>query len=186
MMGTDPSGFKEADLPVENVSREDAQAFCKKVREITCQLVRLPTEAEWEYAFRGGTTAPYYWGRELNGTQANCSDDDYDPCGTEMTGLYFRPPSLMGTYAKDFPHPWGLSDVHVTGWEWFADRYDAGFYVRGSNVDPVCPESEQTHRVLRGGSWFNVARLCRAAIRVRDKPTIRDDLCGFRVVFGLE
>ena len=59
VMGTDPSGFKGADLPVENVSREDAQAFCKKVREITGQLVRLPTEAEWEYAFRGGTTAPY-------------------------------------------------------------------------------------------------------------------------------
>jgi len=72
VMGANPSHFKGERLPVENVSWDDAQAFCAKVTEKTGQAVRLPTEAQWEYAARGGTTTPFYWGSELNGTQANC------------------------------------------------------------------------------------------------------------------
>jgi len=185
VMGTEPSKFKGADLPVDSVSWDDAQAFCKKVQELTGKFVRLPTEAEWEYASRGGTTTPFYWGSELNGTQANC--DGNIPYCTDTEGPYLQKSTPVGSYAGEFPHPWGLADVHGNVWEWCADWYDARYYARSPKDDPECRNGEQTYRIVRGGSWNNGARFCRAASRGRFEPAYRDDdNFGFRVVFCLD
>ncbi len=184
VMGTDPSHFKGDDLPVDQVSWDDAQAFCAKVREVTGKAVRLPTEAEWEYACRGGTATPFFWGSELNGTQANC-DGNY-PYGTEATGPYLDATSAVGKFAAEFPHPWGLADVHGNVWEWCADWYDAGFYARSLAADPECRDGEQKYRILRGGSWNNAPGICRAAARGGLGPGARRGNYGFRVVFCLD
>jgi formylglycine-generating enzyme required for sulfatase activity len=184
VMGTDPSHFKGDDLPVEQVSWDDAQAFCAKVRELTGTAVRLPTEAEWEYACRGGTTTPFYWGAELNGTQANC--DGNVSYGTATAGPYRERTSSVGSYAEGFPHPWGLADVHGNVWEWCEDWYDTASYARSPAVDPLCCDGEQKYRVLRGGSWRSLPDDCRAAYRDRNKPGTRLNYHGFRVVFCLD
>ncbi len=181
VMNTDPSSFKGANLPVEQVSWDDAQAFCKKILELTGQAVRLPTEAEWEYACRGGTTTPFYWGTELNGTQANI--DGNHPYGTTTKGPYLQKTSPVGSYAKKFPHPWGLADVIGNVWEWCEDWYDAGFYARSPKDDPICTDSEQKYRMLRGGGWhYRRANFCRAAYRIRIEPTLRNGSIGFRLL----
>ncbi len=183
VMGTEPSGFDGTNLPVSSVSWEDTQAFCQKICELTGKPVRLPTEAEWEYAARGGTTTPFYWGGELNGTQANCNGNN--PCGTNTGGPYLAATSPVGGYSKKYPHPWGLTDVHGNVCEWCADCYDAGFYARSPKDDPECRDGEQELRVLRGGSWFGFARECRAAYRGKMRLADRLFVCGFRVVFCL-
>jgi sulfatase modifying factor 1 len=183
VMGTEPSEFKGDDLPVDNVSWDDAQSFCEKVRELTGRQVRLPTEAEWEYASRGGTTTPFYWGSELNGTQANCNGNY--PNGTETTGPDLQSTSPVGTYAVEFPHPWGLTDMHGNVWEWCADWFDAVYYARSPKDNPLCQDGEQKYRILRGGSFFDNARGCRAADRIRYEPENRSGGHGFRVVFSL-
>jgi len=184
VMGTDPSQFKGDDLPVERVRWDDAQAFCAQVRELTGTAVRLPTEAEWEYACRGGTTTPFYWGTELNGTQANC--DGTEPYGTETAGPYRERTSSVGSYAEGFPHAWGLADVHGNVWEWCEDWYDAGYYARSPVVDPACRDCEQMYRVLRGGAWDFNPGSCRAACRNGNVPGARYNSYGFRVVFCLD
>jgi formylglycine-generating enzyme required for sulfatase activity len=184
VMNADPSQFKGANLPVEHVSWDDAQAFCKTVREITGKAIRLPTEAEWEYACRGGTTTPFFWGKELNGTQANC--DPSHPYGTTRKGPNLQKTTPVGSYAKKFPHPWGLTDLHGNVLEWCADWYDAGFYVRSPKDDPECRNGDQKDRVLRGGCWGTYAIHCRAATRSWNKPAFRYVTNGFRVVFNPE
>ncbi len=184
VMNTDPSHTKGANLPVEQVSWEGAQAFCKKVRELSGKAVRLPTEAEWEYACRGGTTTPFYWGGELNGTQANV--DGNQPYGIKTKGPWLEKTTPVANFAKKFPHPWGLTDVHGNVWEWCIDLYNLGFYARSPKEDPEGRDSQQKLRVLRGGSWYNNASRCRAARRNWDWPSARDFNYGFRAVFCLD
>lgn len=181
VMGSDPSHFQGDTLPVERVSWEGAQAFCAKVRELTGKLVRLPTEAEWEYAARGGTATPFYWGSALNGMQANCNGNR--PYGTETTGPYLEATSAVGKYAAEYPHPWGLTDVIGNVLEWCADWYDEGFYARSPAEDPECRDGEQACRILRGGSWSYPAWNCRAAARHGILPANCGYKLGFRVVF---
>jgi len=167
VVGWNESYFKGKSLPVENVTWDYAVAFCEKLKSSVGKEIRLPTEAEWEYACRGGTTTEFYFGNALNGTQANC--DGNNPDGTSVKGPYLQKTTPVGSYAEKFPHPWGLADVHGNVWEWCADWYS----------------SEQVYRVLRGGSWNFSASRCRAAIRLRDKPTCRYRNIGFRVCFSL-
>jgi sulfatase modifying factor 1 len=157
---------EEADIarhPVVTVDWWEAWCFCQWVGG------RLPTEVEWEYACRGGTTTPYYWGDKLNGTQANCDGNHPYPDGSEA-GPDLERTSAVGSYAEANPHPWGLVDVHGNVWEWCANWYD----------------SEQKYRMLRGGSWNRSARDCRAAFRDRSGPANRYARSGFRVVFCLD
>ena len=177
VMGTEPSHFKGDELPVENVSWDDARTFCAAVQEQTGRAVRLPTEAEWEYAARAGTTTPFYWGTELNGGQANC--DGNAPYGTAATGPCPLETTPVGTYADVSPHPWDLADVAGNVWEWCSDR--AGSYPGDAAVDPVGPESD-SNRVIRGGSWNHPARRCRAAYRFGNTPEDGDYYMGFRLV----
>ncbi len=182
LMGTDPSSHQGDMLPVESVSWDDAVEFCDKLRELTGTPVRLPTEAEWEYACRGGTTTPFYWGTKFNGRQANCNGRF--PYGTEAVGPNLEETSAVGKYAAEYPHPWGLADVIGNVWEWCADWYDAGFYARSPADDPRLRDGERKlNRVLRGGSWLYDAARCRAAYRHYYESKDHSFNMGFRVVF---
>jgi formylglycine-generating enzyme required for sulfatase activity len=179
LMEQNPSIFHGKRLPVERVSWEDATAFCKALTSRTGKEVRLPTEAEWEYACRAGAVTPFHFGRELNGKQANCAG--LYPYGTEEMGPYKLQTCEVGSYA---PNAWGLYDMHGNVWEWCADWY-AEQYRAEDKKDPNGPLTGEG-RVLRGGSWINHAVFCRAGHRRRLLPVYRDERCGFRVAFRLD
>jgi len=166
VMGTNPSNFKGAANPVETVSWNDATEFCKKLSEKTRQTVRLPTEAEWEYACRAGTQTAYSFG------------DD---------------PSALGDYAwwvknsgntthpvgQKKPNSWGLYDMHGNVWEWCADWL--GEYPKGPVTDPCGPATGSDSRVRRGGAGFFVGTVAfRCAFRFGLDPSRRDFSLGFR------
>ena len=173
VMEDNPSEFTGHDsLPVENVSWNDCQAFIARVNASLSCGARLPTEAEWEYACRAGTTTAYFWGNALNGDKANCYGKE--PCGTKTKGPCLANTTPVGRYA---PNAWGFYDMHGNVYEWCADWY--GDY-SGDAVNPTGP-SAGDGRVLRGGSWFNFARLCRSAYRDWRYPGFRFNGCGFRL-----
>jgi formylglycine-generating enzyme required for sulfatase activity len=170
-------------FPVEEVSWEDAVTFCRKLSRLPVEAAakrtyRLPTEAEWEYACREGgrSTAPFYFGRSLSSAQANFNGNF--PYGNVATGPYLERTTPVGTYA---PNQFGLFDMHGNLWEWCQDWYDENYYRNSPTEDPQGPE-RGTHRVWRGGSWFNLGRYCRAAYRNRDTRGNRYHNFGFRVV----
>jgi len=178
VMGTNPSNFKGVNLPVEQVSWGDAQEFCKKVSEKTGHTVRLPTEAECEFACRAGTTTTYYSGDKVADLArvawygANI--------GASIGGLWPRL-GLGSTHpvGQKEPNAWGLYDMHGNVWEWCADWQEQ--YKPEAGVDPQGPPEGQG-RVLRGGSWNYDAGNCRAANRNGSNPDYRGDFIGFRVV----
>ena len=176
VMEENPSCFKGPDRPVENVSLEDCQRFIAKVdAEARRQFggeARLPTEAEWEYACRAGTTTAYSWGNALNGDKANC-DGNY-PCGTTVKGRYREETADVGSYS---PNDWGFYDMHGNVREWCSDWH--GSY-GGDATDPTGAASGD-YRVLRGGGWINYARNCRSASRDGSWPGDRDNNFGFRL-----
>ena len=173
VMGTNPSNFKGATLPMEKVSWNDAMEFCKKLTPMEKAAGRLPegwvytlpSEAQWEYACRAGTTTAYYFGDEITPKQAN-----YNVGKT----------TSVGTYPAN---AWGFHDLHGNVWEWCSDWY--GDYPSGSANDPVGP-SVGTLRVFRGGSWYYIGRNLRSAFRSRDAPDIRSFNLGFRLSFQTE
>ncbi len=174
-----PGFVQTDDHPVVVISNNDALKFAEWASAVSKRAVRLPTEAEWEYAARGGTTTPYYFGGVLNGTQANC--DGNNPYGTATTGPYLQRTTPVGDYATAFPHPWGLCDVAGNVWEWCADWY--GSYPNDAVEDPVGSMSGSL-RVFRGGSWCDFAGSCRAAFRLGYAPGSRSSNLGFRLAAG--
>lgn len=179
VMVTNPSHSKgDKLLPVENISWNDIQAFCLKLKRITQAPFGIPTEAKWEYACRGGTTTPFHFGSKLNGTQANCNG--HFPYGTNKKGPKLKKTTPVGKYPAN---PWGLHDMHGNLREWCADWY--GEYQNGHAKDPEGSSSGE-RRVLRGGSWDYGARYCRAALRDGDDPTSRSVSCGGRVLLTMD
>jgi formylglycine-generating enzyme required for sulfatase activity len=180
VMETNPSNFKGGkNLPVENVSWDDADNFCVKLTERERQagrlpagyVYRLPTEAEWEYACRAGTTTRFSYG----------DDSQY-----AQLGEY----AWYGVNSGNKPHPirtrksnaWGLYDMHGNVWEWCLDWY--GTYPGGSVANPEGPGSGWS-RVFRGGSWDYDGRYCRSAYRFIGSPDDRGSDLGFRPVLAL-
>ena len=161
VMGNNPSYFKGANLPVERVSWEDAQEFCQKLSQRTKKTYRLPTEAEWEYACRAGTTGAY----------AGVLD--------EMAWYNKNSEGKTHAVGQKKPNVFGLYDMHGNVWEWCQDWY--GNYSSASQTNPTGPQAG-TSRVLRGGSWFNLLVNARAVFRVSLHPSNRDYDFGFRVV----
>jgi formylglycine-generating enzyme required for sulfatase activity len=189
VMKTNPSIHKEArgqktrGLPVEMVSWDDAQEFCKKLSALPDEknagrVYRLPTEAEWEYACRAGTTTPFSFGKECNGKQANCRGDF--PYGTDEKGQNLHRTCPVGSYA---PNAFGLYDMHGNVWQWCEDWY--GNYPNGAVSDPKGPD-KGAGRVLRGGSWIFDPGNCRAAHRGVYAPGRRGINFGFRVAVRLD
>jgi len=171
VMGTNPSQFKGPQNPVEQVSWADAVEFCGKLSAMPAEktaghVYRLPTEAEWEYACRSGTTTAYSFG------------DDASRLGDYG---WFEGNSELSTHpvGEKKPNAWGLYDMHGNVWEWCQDRY--GDYPSGSATDPTGATSGSL-RVFRGGSWFFNAWICRSADRCRFAPGFRSLSLGFRVL----
>ncbi len=194
LIGTNPSRFSPGGggkekvegldtdrFPVECVSREDAVEFCRKLSALpeetaAGRVYRLPTEAEWEYACRAGTTTPFHFGSQLNGREANC--DGSAPYGTTTKGPFLQRPTTVGSYARN---AFGLYDMHGNLCEWCSDWYDGEYYESSPDSDPQGP-SQGTDGVIRGGGWFYDARYCRSAQRSGSVPMLRSNFLGFRVV----
>ena len=175
VMGHNPSeSNKGYNYPVDNVSWDDCNSFIEKINSQSNLNARFPTEAEWEYACRAGTTTAYHWGNSLNGDRANC-DGNY-PCGTTVKGRYLQKTSPVGTYDAN---PWGFYDMHGNVCEWCADWL--GSYPTNAVTDPKGPASGDYYRVLRGGGWSNFARRCRSADRSNGFPDQRYFYFGFRL-----
>jgi formylglycine-generating enzyme required for sulfatase activity len=165
VMGANSSSFKDPNRPVESVSWEDANAFCRKLSEMEKAEYRLPTEAEWEYACRAGSQTVFHWGDQFDGNYFWCayrSGNTSHPVGTVK------------------PNPWGLYDMSGNVWEWCEDWYAESGYAPGETTDPAGPPSG-ARRVVRGGSWCGTPEDCRSSNRMGFAPDGRMFSLGFRV-----
>jgi formylglycine-generating enzyme required for sulfatase activity len=179
VMGSNPSRFKGADRPVEKVSWTEAVAFCTQLTTQEQNAGRLPagwvyvlpTESQWEYACRAGTTTAYSWGATIASSNANYNWD-----GGANDGSDFKQTRDVGQYAAN---PWGFFDMHGNVWEWTADRYHAAYPTGNPVIDPTGPASG-SNRVIRGGSWSNGGPSLRSAKRLSHAPSDRVNL-GFRL-----
>ncbi len=193
--GKNPSFFSPQlgggpDHPVEQVSYNGAAEFCRKLSNLEAEktagrVYRLPTEAEWEYACRAGTTTAFHCGASLASTQANFNGNY--PYGDGAKGPYLKKPAKVGSYA---PNAWGLHDMHGNVAEWCTDWYDPEYYKHSPATDPPGPakgvlytgfEKDYFH-VVRGGCWLDEGRGCRSAYRLRFQSSEAYRLVGFRVV----
>jgi formylglycine-generating enzyme required for sulfatase activity len=180
VMEVNPSYFEGESNPVEMVSWNDATEFCRRLSQKSGMTIRLPTEAEWEYACRAGTTTPFNTGETISTNQANYNGNY--TYGNGHQGEWRRKPVAVGSFAAN---GFGLYDTHGNVWEWCQDWY--GSYPAGEVVDPQGPATGQW-RVLRGGSWNGMAADCRSAYRRRNDLALRYvyDGVGFRVVCATE
>ena len=158
--------------PVEKVSREDIQVFLTRLNAQEAGNIPagwayvLPTEAQWEYACRAGTTTAYSWGDSISASDANWNHGA-DANQTENVGQYSA-------------NPWGFFDMHGNVWEWVSDWYAE--YGSNAVTDPDGPATG-TLRIRRGGSWYNGVGLMPLARRVYNSPSYRTDHIGFRLSF---
>jgi formylglycine-generating enzyme len=179
------AGFVQSDdHPVVNVSWNDAVAFCDWLKKTERREYRLPTEAEWEYACRAGTTTLFQFGDRVEdlSTYANIADqsarvkfanwahaidtDDGYPCTAPVGKLK--------------PNAWGLYDMHGNVWEWCSDIYDKEFYKQAFTYDPPGAKAGSL-RVCRGGSWAHSPKDCRSAVRLGLDPAARNQFRGLRI-----
>jgi len=180
VMGQNPSQFKGPRRPVDSVSSFEAQEFCERVSRRTGRDVRLPTEAEWEYACRAGGAGPFHGGSQLPSTAANI--DGRVGYGSAGDGTYRGKTLDVGSFP---PNAFGLYDMHGNVGEWCADFYDPRAYDAAS-PGAVGFSPSRTERVWRGGAYNDPPRRCRAANREHYNPGGRDGTRGFRVVIPTE
>jgi formylglycine-generating enzyme required for sulfatase activity len=184
LMTADPSTNKGARLPAEGEFWTEAVDFCKKLSEKTGQAVRLPTEAEWEYACRAGTTTAFNFGDQISSDQANYEGTMIWDKGKK--GVYRGKSMPVGTFK---PNAWGLYEMHGNITQWCSDWYDKDYYARSPAVDPKGPDASSDNpvsRVSRGGSWGYGPRLCRSASRSGMQEWRKLTWTGFRVVVELK
>ncbi|XZN92881.1 MAG: bifunctional serine/threonine-protein kinase/formylglycine-generating enzyme family protein [Microcoleus sp.] len=176
VMGNNPSNFKGEKRPVENVSWDDAVAFCKKLSQTTGKTYRLFSEAKWEYACRAGTTTPFHFGETITPELVNY--DGNHPYANAAKGKYRAATTDVGSFP---PNAFGLYDMHGNVREWCSDEWHSNY--DGAPTDGSSWEIGQSDcRLLRGGSWDDLPWGCRAAIRSLSAPDVGDGYFGFRVV----
>ena len=168
VMGSNPSNWKGANLPVETVSWDDCQTFIRKLNALTGKNFRLPTEAEWEFAARGGNNSRGYKYAGSNNIGDVAWYDDNSGSKTHVVGT--KSPNELGIY-----------DMSGNVWEWCQDWY--GSYSSASQTNPT-GASSGSYRVLRGGSWVNYAGCCRSSDRHNYAPGGRFSYCGLRLVLS--
>jgi formylglycine-generating enzyme required for sulfatase activity len=182
-LNPDPSHFKGDNRPVERVSWDDAQEFCRWLSVKSGREYRLPSEAEWEYACRAGTTTPFHFGETLDSEIAN-----YDAQGE----LFGQPVYGAGKKGEDreettdvgqFPgNEWCLHDMHGNVWEWCEDDWHSSYEGAPTDGSAWLEENNTKNKLLRGGSWSGLPRDCRSAYRSNVSRDGRYNDVGFRVV----
>jgi formylglycine-generating enzyme required for sulfatase activity len=171
------NGWGRGDGPVIDVGWDDAKAYATWLSQKSGNNYRLPSEAEWEYACRAGTTTPFWWGKAITPEQANYngSADPYKGGGNK--GEYRRKTLPVKSFE---PNPWGIYQVHGNVWEWCEDCWNDSY--NGAPGDgSAWSAGNCSQRVLRGGSWGNIPWHLRAAARVRYDSELRRYAAGFRV-----
>ena len=167
-------------MPVTQVSWFDCMKFIKRLNRLGEGKYRLPTEAEWEYAARAGTTSPFSWGDSIDCEKAMYGNNSlkHDVCQLYIKSLELQidGPAPVKSYQ---PNPWGLYDMHGNVWEWCMDWF--GDYKKNPATDPKGPVSG-TERIRRGGSWFKHGYSCRSANRSFGHQATRYRTTGFRLV----
>jgi formylglycine-generating enzyme required for sulfatase activity len=194
VMGKNPSFFQaknggSPDHPAEQVRWNDAREFCKKLSELPAEkkagrTYRLPSEAEWEYACRAGTTTPFNVGDTLSSKQANFNGNF--PYGGAAKGPFLSRTAKVGSY---LPNAWGLYDMHGNVYEWCNDWYVPDYYQKSPRDNPKGPDKGMVatgfgsnfYVVVRGGCWLDEGPACRSARRFRLQQTEPYRWTGFRV-----
>ena len=171
-----PCRFKGDELPVERVSWKDAQTFCDKLSDKTGRRYHLPSETQWEYACRAGTSTPFSFGETLTVEVANFNGEH--TYREEPRGFYFHATNQGGKFP---PNAFGLYDMHGNLWEWCADNW-LDDYSSSPRDETAYRSHTNQFRVVRGGSWHEPARLCRSAARLQILQTDADEFTGFRIV----
>ncbi|MEH2243041.1 SUMF1/EgtB/PvdO family nonheme iron enzyme [Nostoc sp.] len=177
IMGNNPSNFKGEKRPVEQVSWDDAVEFCKKLSQKTGKTYRLPSEAEWEYACRARTKTPFSFGETINTDLVNYNGNY--PYGSVPKGEYRQQTTDVGKFA---PNSFGLYDMHGNVWEWCQDVYNDNYQGAPKDGNAWLTGKDNNIKLLRGGSWFSLARYCRSAFRGTNARANRGNVVGFRVV----
>ncbi|MEE4363366.1 MAG: formylglycine-generating enzyme family protein [Desulfotignum sp.] len=166
--------------PVTRVSFYDVQKFIRKLNKTGRAQYRLPSEAEWEYACRAGTTTAYSWGNDIDCSRAMYANNPKKLCDCcayyRSAGLPVNGPAPVGSFA---PNPWGFYDMHGNVWEWCADAYTDDIRTPGVNTYDLFSSRP---RVRRGGSWYKYGQFLRSANRTYAHPGARFQTTGFRLV----
>ncbi|PZO46406.1 MAG: hypothetical protein DCF15_20325 [Phormidesmis priestleyi] len=181
----DPSHFKGDNRPVEQVNWHEAVEFCQRLSRHSQKQYQLPTEAQWEYACRAGTTTPFHFGETITTDLANYQGTDNKE--SDWSGSYGNGPK--GVYREettavdyfDIANAFGLCDMHGNVWEWCADHWHENYEGAPTNESAWLTEDENANRVIRGGSWVDSPRNCRSATRLLNRPVDRGGNIGFRV-----
>jgi len=181
LVNDNPSKFGGDNLPVDNVNWYEAMRFLKKLSDKTGLKFRLPTEAEWEYACRAGTTTAFNTGTTIDSDLANY--DATEPYADGIIGKELKRTSKVGSYPAN---AFGLYDMHGNVWEWCSDIYDEDYYKVTPLNDPKGPAEQEGDRVIRGGAWNEEAYKCRSADRNDRGPKANQPTIGFRVVLEIE
>jgi formylglycine-generating enzyme required for sulfatase activity len=176
LMGESPSHFKGGNLPVENVSWEDAQAFCQKLRQRSKRKYSLPSESQWEYACRAGASTPFYYGETISTDVANYNGNYIYENG--IKGKYLAKTSAVGSFR--LANSFGLYDMHGNVWELCEDTWHNSYQSAPNDGSAWADGNNQ--RLLRGGSWNYNPNNCRSAERSRLSADTRNNRVGFRIV----
>ncbi|MBK1987538.1 SUMF1/EgtB/PvdO family nonheme iron enzyme [Sphaerospermopsis aphanizomenoides BCCUSP55] len=181
-LNPNPAKFKGANLPIENISWYEAVEFCLRLSMKTGRNYRLPSEAEWEYACRAGTTTAFHFGERITADLINCSGGDF----------YFVPPTnnfrkqISNVGSFDLANAFGLYDMHGLVWEWCADPWHKNYEGAPTDGSVWDVDGDIHRRVLRGGAWNFSAELCRSASRTWNEAEGGLRMSGLRVVFSAE
>jgi formylglycine-generating enzyme required for sulfatase activity len=170
-----PCRTKGSKHPVDRVSWNDAITFCEKLHMITGRNYRLPSEAEWEYACRAGTTSPFYFGETITTDLSNYVGEYIYQ--SEPKGIYRHGSTDVGSFP---PNMFGIYDMHGNVWEWCADTWHDS-YIGAPSDGSIWDGRNNYPHVLRGGCWHDPPNLCRSAARLQHAPDEGEDFFGFRV-----
>jgi formylglycine-generating enzyme required for sulfatase activity len=176
----DPARFKGDRCPVEQIDWYEAVEFCNRLSAFTHRTYRLPTEAEWEYACRAGTTTPFHFGAVITAEVANYrASESYNG---SPKGEYRQKTTPVDYF--EFANAWGLSDMHGNVFEWCQDHWHDNYEGAPTDGTAWLNDAEEDARVIRGGSWYYYPRYCRSAFRYLNNPRGTSQYLGFRVVCG--
>jgi formylglycine-generating enzyme required for sulfatase activity len=174
----DPASFKDDNRPVEQVTWAEAVEFCDRLSAHTGKPYRLPSEAEWEYACRAGTTSAFHLGDTLSTELANY-DGNYT-YGEGSAGLYRQKTTEVGSFG--LVNAFGLADMHGNVLEWCQDHWHPSYEGAPTDGSAWVTDGDERYRMVRGGSWFNNPDICRSSFRYRNTRNNQNNYLGFRVV----